>query len=342
MKRVWMTAFGLDKNSLPGSSRSGLGLMTTSLILAWTCTLLHADTQLTVNIPPRKGDNFIQASFDLLVPQKIERPRYILVLLPGFNGDGQRFLQDKVWRDFAEETDAAMLACTFIALPEETDEEIENYVHYAAAQHGSGAVLEQAIEQFDQLNSTFSLKDLPLLIYGHSAGGQFAYGFSCHRPKRMIGFVAAKGGYYYPEPVDGTYKVPGLIISGEQDLARRKIEIRSLFESHRKHGAPWCWMEDAYGHGTASTLDVIIPYFRELIRLRLPATGNTLVAISKDEGVIASLETKTILNRKASAPTDNTDPRSAFLPSVSVFKIWLQHDTGKRKYINRTDQPDKN
>lgn len=328
MNRVWTTV-------------SSMSFITGLMVLIWTSPSLHADMQRTVDIKPRKGDNFIQASFDFLIPQKIAKPRYILVLVPGFNGNGLGFLQHKGWREFAEETEAAIVACTFKALPEETDEEIENYVHYAAAQHGSGAVLEQAIEQFDQMASRFSLKDLPLLIYGHSAGGQFAYGFSCHKPKRMIGFAAAKGGYYYPEPVDGTYDVPGLMISGEQDLARRRKEIRSLFESHRKHGAPWCWMEDAYGHGTASTLDVIFPYFKELIRLRLPAASDTLNAISKNSGVTVNLETQTIIDKKAGALSNTTDLRSGYLPSATVFKIWLQHDTGSRKYIDLTDQSEK-
>ena len=323
------------------AKRTGTPLKAVSLILGLSCVFLHAEKQHTVKIAPKDGDNFIVASFNYLAPEKNTKPRYILVLTPGFNGDGKRFLQQQQWRDFARTTGGAIVACTYIAMHEQTPDEIKNYVHYAAAQHGSGAALESAIEQFDALDPAHSLKDLPLLIYGHSAGGQFAYGFTCHNPKRMIGFAAAKGGYYYPEPIEGTYQVPGLLISGEQDLARRKIEIRTLFESHRKHGAPWCWMEDAYGHGTADTLEVVIPYFRELLQMRLSADNNGLKAIAKDAGVIVDLRTKTIRKDVTATNGGNTDPFTAFLPSMKIFERWAQHDTGKNKYLSPVNQADK-
>lgn len=303
--------------------------------------LLHAETQSTVNIVAKDGDNFIGASFTYLAAQKISKPRYILVLVPGFNGNGNRFLQHQQWLAFAESTEGAIVACSYKALPEESPDEIKNYVHYAAAQYGSGAALEAAIEQFDAMDPAHSLEDLPLLIYGHSAGGQFAYGFSCYNPKRMIGFAAAKGGYYYPEPITGTYQVPGLLVSGEQDLARRRKEIRSLFESHRKQGAPWCWMEDEFGHGTASTLGVILPYFRELLRLRLATDSKSLKAISKNDGVTVDLKTKKLRIDKAATAGNELGVESGFLPSVNVFDLWALQDVGKRKYIEHSEKTDK-
>ena len=317
------------------AKRTGTLLQASSLILLLSCAFLHAETQHTVKITPKDGDNFIVASFNYLVPQKTIKPRYILVLTPGFNGDGGRFLQHQQWRNFAKQSGGAMVACTYIAMPEQTPDEIKNYVHYAAAQHGSGAALESAIDQFDELDPAHSLKDLPLLIYGHSAGGQFAYGFTCHNPKRMIGFAAAKGGYYYPEPIEGTYKVPGLLISGGQDLARRKNEIRSLFESHRKQGAPWCWMEDSYGHGTANTLDVILPYFKELLQIRLASDNNALIPVSTRIGVTVDLHTKTIVKNKA------VTAGTGFLPSKNIFELWAKQDNGENKYIHSKEQDDK-
>lgn len=299
---------------------------------------VDADTQHSFIARPKSGDNFTHAEFHLLVPRKVDQPRYILVLVPGFNGDGRRLLQHRQWGVFAETTGGAILACTFKALPEQTPEEISNYVHYAAAQHGSGAALENAIEQLDALDTAHSFKGLPLLVYGHSAGGQFAYGFSCHNPNRMVGFAAAKGGYYYPEPVAGTYEVPGLVISGEQDLARRRKEIRALFESHRRHGAPWCWMEDAEGHGTARTLDVIIPYFRELLRIRLPSGDGALLNVPTDFGVTVDLETKTIRKQEGRGSGQKAGLRTAVLPSLAVFEAWAKQDNGQRKFLELPNQ----
>lgn len=306
------------------------------------CGLISAQAQTVIDITPKPDDNFVEASFTLLLPQKNKRPRYILVLVPGFNASGQDFLQHPRWRAFAEASGGAIIACTFRALPEESPEEIENYVHYAAAQYGSGAALESAIEQFASVGAMPWLKNLPLLIYGHSAGGQFAYGFTCHHPQRVIGFAAVKGGYYYPEPVDGTYQVPGLLISGEQDLSRRRKEIRSLFESHRKHAAPWCWMEDKSGHGIGLTLDVILPYFKELLRIRLAGDGKTLKPISINDGVLFDLRSKTILGQTTTTDGKAIDVNTAFLPSTSVFELWAQQDTGKSKYLEHPDPAENN
>ncbi|MFC1885796.1 hypothetical protein ACFLZM_01895 [Thermodesulfobacteriota bacterium] len=281
-----------------------------------------------VNITPGAEDNFRSASFVLRIPEKVKRPSYILVLLPEFNHNGAMLLEQIPWLAFAEETDAAMVACTFKAM----DRNKENYVHYAAAQHGSGASLESAIELLDAKNSSHSFKDLPLLIYGISAGGQLAYGFSCYNPKRMIGFAAIKGGYYFPNPVDGTYSVPGLVVSGEKDLVGRRKAIRTLFESHRKIGAPWCWMEDAGGHEEAECLSVVIPYFKELIRLRLKNPGMALQDIPKRAGVTVNLVNKRVLHAGITIGNEDNHLKTGFLPSETVFQAWTLLDIGKRKY----------
>ncbi len=281
-----------------------------------------------VNIEPKAEDNFKTASFSLRIPEKVKKPGYIVVLLPVFNGNGENLLEHKQWLMFAEETDAAIVACTFKA----KDRNKKNYIHYAAAQHGSGRALESAIAQLDSKDVSYSLKDLPFLIYGVSAGGQFAYGFTCHNPKRMIGFAAIKGGYYFPRPVDGTYNVPGLVISGEKDLVRRRQATRTLFESHRKNGAPWCWMEDAFGHEEAECFSVVIPYFKALLRLRLKTHGAALLDIPKDAGVTIDLVDKRILHDGMNKGDEDNHLRSGFLPSKTVFQAWALLDIGKRKY----------
>lgn len=289
---------------------------------------LCAQPQPAVTIEPKAGDNFSKASFSLRVPEKVKNPRYILVLVPGLNQDGAHLLDQRPWRDFAEETDGAMVACSFSSEPTPGP----HGVRYSAARHGSGAALESAIGQLDAMDSAHSLKDLPLLIYGFSAGGQFAYGFSCHHPQRMIGFAALKGGYYSPEPIDGTYGVPGLVVSGNKDLARRRKAIRALFESHRTRHAPWCWMEDAGEHEEGACVPFVVSYFRELLKLRLRKDGTVPRDIAADDGVTIDLAEQRILGNGSAIPSREDIARTGFLPSNDVFKAWKLLDNGRLKY----------
>jgi len=110
-----------------------------------------------------------------------------------------------------------------------------------------------------------------------------------------------------------------------------------LFESHRKHDAPWCWMEDSYGHGTGRTLDVIIPYFRELLQIRLPVGSDVLLDFPKAKGVMVDLETKSIRKQPAADSEQGVNVRTAILPSSSVYDLWVLSDTGKRKYLEHSD-----
>ena len=66
-------------------------------------------------IEPGTRDNFSKAVFYLRIPKKVTNPEYILVLLPGINADGSGLVKHQKWLQFAEETQAAMISCTFSA-----------------------------------------------------------------------------------------------------------------------------------------------------------------------------------------------------------------------------------
>ena len=170
--------------------------------------------------------------------------RYFLVLLPGYNESGDPLTEHPLWTNLAKATGGAMVGCSFQTRPKE-----DGSVHYAAANYGSGRALDLAVKRLSEHLGEPSFSHLPFLMYGYSAGGQFAYGYSCHAPHRLLGFVAVKGGIYFQEPLEATYQVPGLVISGELDLEKRRKAIRALFEIHRKQDAPWCWLEEkGQGH----------------------------------------------------------------------------------------------
>ena len=315
---------------------SGIALMISTIVLGGQTK--GPENSRVVHIKPGAQDNFSKAVFYLRVPEEVTNPKYILVLLPGINADGSGLLKHKEWQQFAKETQAAMVACTFV---KKDRKKYDKYNHYSAAQCGSGAALESAIEKLGEAQQGYSLKDLPILIYGHSAGGQFAYGFSCHNPKRMIGFAAGKGGYYYPEAVKGTFDVPGLMISGQQDKPKRKNAIRDLYKLSREKGAPWCWMEDKHGHGAAKNLSVVMPYFRELLRLQLAGESKKFPDRSKLVGVSVDLVKSKIVSGNKVFDANDTNPKQGWLPSKLVFNAWRKEDIGMGKYAEKENSSDK-
>jgi len=100
-------------------------------------------------------------------------------------------------------------------------------------------------------------------------------------------------------------------------------------------------MEDAEGHGTARTLDVIIPYFRELLRIRLPSESGAPLKVPTNFGVTVDLETKTVRKQEGRGSGQSAGSRTAVLPSLAVFEAWAKQDNGQRKFLELPDQSDR-
>lgn len=277
----------------------------------------------STTIEPETRDNFRRASFKIRL-EKHRPVRYVLTLLPGYNESGEHLADQPEWMDLARRTNGAILGCTFKSRPKE-----DSSIHYAAARYGSGKALDLAVKRFSEQFPGLMAEELPLFIYGHSAGGQFAYGYSCFHPERLIGFASVKGGIYFPEPVSATYGVPGLLISGEKDLPRRRHAIRKLFEDHREHGAPWCWMEERKaGHEPGKSASVVIPWCEDMVRLRLKADDSSLKPLDQHSGLWVDLKTGSLVDS-----TTGSDPgTTGWLPSPWVYETWKALDNGLDKF----------
>ena len=256
--------------------------------------------------------------------------RYFLVLLPRYNESGEYLADDAQWVALARETGGAIIACTFMTRPKE-----DRSIHYAAAGYGSGKALETAVNRMAGRISEPAFEDLPFLMYGHSAGGQFAYGYSCYNPRRLISFVSVKGGIFFPEPQKETYRVPGLIISGEKDLERRRNAIQSLFETHRKLGAPWCWMEEKrIGHSEGECRTVAIPYLKSVLKTGTDAGTGSVKRIDPVSGIWVDLIKQETMKPDAVSVSVEKNINMGWLPDKDVFVKWKKLDNGPDKYTN--------
>ncbi len=229
-----------------------------SLLMA---PFLFSERTEELSISPKEEDNFISASFRLWIPNELEKtgdsPIAILVLLPGYNGNGLDLISNPIWRGIAIEKNWALLGCSI---------QSENgIVNYDQPHAGSGRALEEALLQLGK-RFNVDLTKTKLLFFGHSAGGQFGFHFACWKPERTVGFVAVKGGCYNLDLITPeARKVPGLWIIGEKDEKWRQEAVKEIVREGKKEKAPWNFKIDPNtGHEIGKAESYGLNFFEKL------------------------------------------------------------------------------
>jgi pimeloyl-ACP methyl ester carboxylesterase len=268
-------------------------------------------------IKPKAADNFLVAQFRLWLPETAEKLRGALVLVPGYNGNGLSLVNNPAWQDLAQQHQLALIGCHLKGDKQDL---------YCRAERGSGAALLKAVDQLGQMSQHPELAGTALAIWGHSAGGQFGYNVACWKPKRVIGFVAIKGGYSYANATPALRKVPSLIIAGENDKPERIHNLTKLFTGNRQLGALWGFvMEPNAGHDLGQTQQVTLPFLNAVIARRLssnaaPASAAvTLKELTPESGWLGDLKTHAIepfIKYKAAKN------KAAWLPDQATAEAW--------------------
>jgi pimeloyl-ACP methyl ester carboxylesterase len=276
------------------------------------------------------GKNFEKAAFRLWYPDNIKEIRTIVVLVPGSNGDGRGMVSDSAWQNFAYRNGLALLGCYFTDT-KHPDQDIEYYVKTS---EGSGQALLDVINRFAAGSVHPELANAPLLLWGHSAGGQFNYEFACWKPGRVMAFVVNKGGIYYTAIASAaTRQVPGIFFTGEKDIEFRIDIINGIFAVNRRFGALWAIAkEPGAGHEPGLTQKLTIEYFQEILALRFLQTNAEsrqdpgMRELREDSGFIGDPKTHKITPfnqwKKTSYPT-------AWLPTSWFSEKWRAFVEGK-------------
>jgi len=257
---------------------------------------------ISINDSIPAGKNFDKALFRLWYPENLKYIRGIVILMPGSNGDGRSSVGEESWQKLAESHDLALIGCYF------TDRQhpymdIEEYVD---VKEGSGQALLDAIKHFAEKSHHKELEKAPLLLWGHSAGGEFNYEFVCWKPEKVIAFIVNKGGYYYTAVAPAESRnVPGLFFTGEKDLDARRDIVKGLFSMNRRAGALWAFAEaPGAGHEVGETRKLAEIFFEESIKKRLNESGkenerNTeLTGLSPDSGLRGDYKTITLIDKE--------------------------------------------
>ena len=170
-------------------------------------------------------NSIAKASFDCLKPKS---PDAVLILLPGANGDGRGFLEERAWTRFAVKQNWAVVAATFVS----PIDELKRNRGYYDATAGSGMMLRTALDRMDLLTK-------PLYLYGFSGGGKFAVRFADAYPKSVAAFaVLGFGGIAWDAVKNGPC---GIIACGEEDP--RVGAAFSWFKDARALGRRLSWVE---------------------------------------------------------------------------------------------------
>lgn len=256
-----------------------------------------------------EGSGFEIAQFRLWHPNPETPTRAVLICVPGANGDGRRMADQSDWQELATEFDMALIACHMAQ------------GSYQNPAKGTGKAVDDALEAFGEKIGQTGLEDLPLVMWGHSAGGQFNYNYSQWEPDRILTFVVNKGGYYV-EPADkDSHEIPAIFFLGTGDKDYRVEGIQKIYFEGAEDEALWALFREPGGHGLGASKRYAMRYFRTIIPMRLPEGENELQEIDRSTGWSGHLKTFEIL------PTEKADwdpEDSAWFPNEDLARDWVK------------------
>jgi pimeloyl-ACP methyl ester carboxylesterase len=203
-------------------------LTRSALLLAFACTCLPpAMAQVKVlKLKPARGMTRAELKYGE-VPSQCAGA---LVLCPGYNQDGEPFLRDKAWMNFAQRNKLVPIALSFAS--DEADLSARTRRGYYYAKNGSGKLLLSGVR-------TIAGKEVPIVIFGFSGGAHFTHRFAYAFPDKVRVWGAYSFAWYDKAPNVSKPK-PGIFICGLDD--ERLDSTRDAFLSASNAKWPACWL----------------------------------------------------------------------------------------------------
>jgi hypothetical protein len=225
------------------------------------------------DLPEWISDNYstvngVKVETRMYIPADHKVLRGIIVWSPGFGGDGRGFATLYRTKVTVEEWGFAAVGLKF---PTYT----ENYIY---ANQGSGQALLNSIAAHAAKSGHAELLYAPLLMFGFSHGGAFAYSFTLWRPSRVIAFACNKSGYATTAVTTPAARaVPGVFFFGEFDHETVYARMSAILLANRALGARWSLAEGwGAAHEPGGANNLIFPFFDQAIKLRIPEGATPL------------------------------------------------------------------
>jgi pimeloyl-ACP methyl ester carboxylesterase len=288
-----------------------------------------------VSIPPTKLDWYSSADYRIWIPDRVKSIRGLIFMQHGCGNDaaatGLEHANDLQWQALALKYQFAILA-TKVSSGDRPCE------FWSLLNSGSETAFFKALHLLAQKSDRPELETVPWVLWGHSGGAEWVSQMLKKYPDRTIAVIAMRGGgYFLIETNSKLLEVPVLFALGEKDpLVYDCVEVpKQVFFRQRKAGAPWAFaLEAKAGHEAGDTRLLAIPYLDAILTLRLPAKGNNLLPIDKNQGWLADPVTHKI----APIAYFQGNPLDAsWLPNEETARKWEEYvTTGK---ISPTHKP---
>lgn len=222
----------------------------------------------------------------------------VLVLVPGCNGDGRTFLDDKGWVRFAEKNRLALVGVTFSS-PLKI---LKARRGYYEASRGSGRVLLALLEEA-------GFAGAPLFMFGFSGGAHFVSSFVEEYPERVLAWCAHSAAWWGAICREAADVPPGIIACGAEDT--RMGASLSFFKEGRSLGRRLSWVEiPDSGHKRSKPFeDFTREFFCEII-----ANGGKKKAVWVDMGCGEVIGEKSVC----------AESNRSWMPSMRVYREWKQ------------------
>jgi hypothetical protein len=208
--------------------------------------------------PPATGEH----KFRLVVPEKLEVVRGILVVGPYSGGDSRDYHEMAWYREFLNLHGFAFLGAK--------DFYMRDY-----------KVMQDALKQLALDTKHPELVNAPYAATGFSAGGGYTRLLMQADPDKVIaGVVVGSTMKLRGELTDDHRRVPMCVINGELEhdpgegpgMAK---QLEPVLAEHRPKGALWGWMAvQGVGHEFAGQEVLAMPILDAAVRLRYPADGD--------------------------------------------------------------------
>ncbi len=264
---------------------------------------------------PKVGENFSAVAIQCWVPPGKEQLRGILcvILHPHAHG-GMLIREPEAWKQLAFESGFAFVAVSIVESGDATRP-------WFKADQGTGRALISGFDKLSVATSHPEMTELPIVIAGVCAAGQFAYEFASFEPKRTAAFVTIGGGKHDTSKAVSASRVSGLVVLCDDRGDNALRNMLALYLEGLKNKARWALAMESISLYDKGTSSLLVSAFLE-DTLRRIAAGKS----SNDAAVVSSMSERLDewkSKHPAIAPELNLSANAtSWFPSHRVADIW--------------------
>lgn len=222
------------------------------LTLWMMVTLARAASIETIERPPTSEISRLK----IHVMRVVAKPKAVLILSPGVNGDGRGFVESIVWQEFCQKNELGLVGLSFASATKDLTS-ISGRGYYHVSRESGNLLLDMVDEAFPG--------DLPLILYGFSGGAHFSSRFAEWKPERVKAWCAYSAAWW-DKPQKSECMPPGLVVCGDEDASRYGPSL-IYFKQGRALGKPWLWISvPKNAHSVSVPIDKFVrSYFASIL-----------------------------------------------------------------------------